>query len=116
MTKYEESKWFCENELIEVAHRMRIMEEEMDKVYKASMYLIGKYKKELIDEFKVKVTPKEDFSKCKIFGKSPNGFSDTLYDFYVEGKVFDIISEEMKKKYPDPWYSYGRLDFSEVEK
>jgi hypothetical protein len=31
MTKYEESKWFCEKEIIEIASRMKTMEEEVSK-------------------------------------------------------------------------------------
>ena len=30
MTKYEEAKWFCEKQIIEIASRMKTMEEEVD--------------------------------------------------------------------------------------
>ena len=49
--------------MIDAAHHIKVMEEEVDKVHKVSMYLIEKYKNELIEEFKDKVTPKEDFSR-----------------------------------------------------
>ena len=115
MTKYEESKWICEKEMIEVAYRIKNMEEEMDKVYKASMYIIGKYKKELIEEFKIKVTPKEDFFKCSIFEDTPKKFNETIYESYVEREIFDVIGEEMKKKYPNPWYTDGISSTKEKE-
>lgn len=81
--------------------------EEVDRVYKASMYIIGKYKKELIEEFKVNVPSKDEFFNHEFFEKTTDKFSDSLYDFYVERQVFNAIGEEMKKKYPDPWYNYG---------
>lgn len=115
MTKYEEAKWFCEKEIIEIASRMKTMEEEVDRVYKASMYIIGKYKKELIEEFKVNVPSKDEFFNHEFFEKNTDNFTDSLYDFYVERQVFNAIGEEMKKKYPDPWYSYGITNVSKEE-
>ena len=107
MTRYEEAKWFCEKEIIEIASRMKTMEEEVDRVYKAAMYIIGKYKNELIEEFKVKIPSKDEVFNNESFVKTTDKFTDSLYDFYVEREIFNVIGEEMKKRYPDPWYSYG---------
>ncbi|MBR6081226.1 MAG: hypothetical protein IKP60_13875 [Treponema sp.] len=115
MTRYEEAKWFCEKEMIDAAHHIKVMEEEIDKVHKVSMYLIGKYKKDLIEEFKVKVTSKEDFFKTGIFNMVPTDSSDAMYEAHVIMEVFDKIGEEMKKKYPEPWYSYGITNVSKEE-
>ena len=116
MTKYEKAKWLCEKEMIDAAHHIKIMEEETDKVHKVSMYLIGKYKKELIEEFKVKVTSKEDFFKTGIFNGVPTDFSEAMYEGYILMEIFNIIGEEMKKKYPEPWYSYGVATDTNKEK
>ena len=68
---------------------------------------IGKYKNELIEEFKVKMPSKNEFFNNEFLGKTTDKFTDSLYDFYVEREIFNVIGEEMKKKYPEPWYSYG---------
>lgn len=102
--------------MIEIASRMKTMEEEVDRVYKASMYIIGKYKKELIEEFKVNVPSKDEFFNHEFLGKTTDKFTDSLYDFYVERQVFNVIGEEMKKKYPEPWYSYGAATDTNKEK
>ncbi|MBR7080698.1 MAG: hypothetical protein IKI40_09295 [Treponema sp.] len=115
MTKYEKAKWLCEKEMIDAAHHIKVMEEEIDKVQKVSMYLIGKYKKELIEEFKVKITSKEDFFKTGIFNGVPTDSSEAMYEGYIVMEVFNAIGEEMKKKYPHPWYSYGITNVSKEE-
>lgn len=116
MTRYEESKWFLEEKMIDAAHHIKTMEEEIDKVQKVSMYLIGKYKKELIEEFKVKVTSKEDFFKTGIFNGIPKDSSEAMYEGYIVMEIFNVIGEEMKKKYPEPWYSYGAATDTNKEK
>ena len=114
MTKYEKAKWLCEKEMIDAAHHIKVMEEEIDKVQKVSMYLIGKYKKELIEEFKVKITARDDFFKTGIFNGVPN--SEAMYEGYIVMEIFNIIGEEMKEKYPEPWYSYGVATDTNEEK
>mgnify|MGYP006916038594 CR=1 FL=1 len=108
MTEYENSKWLCEKNLLEAAHNIRNMEEQIDKVYKVSMYIIRKYGDELQKDFKAKIMSKEDFMKQKILGDTlSDDFCKNMYDYYVNQAIFDKIAEEMKKQYPEPWYSYG---------
>ena len=108
MTEYENSKWMCEKNLLEAAHCIRNMEEHIDKVYKVSMYLIQKYHDELQKEFEADIISEDEYIKQMSFGGvSAKDFGKSLYDYYVEQTVFEKIAENMKKRYPDPWYCYG---------
>ena len=59
------------------------VEKNIDKIYKINIYLMRKYKDNLIKEF-----------------GSENNFIQWL-------KIFEDIVKQMNEEMPEPWYTYG---------
>jgi len=118
MTEYEETKYICENSLLEAAHiltdtarNIRKQEIALDKVHKISMYMMSKYRESLIRDLKIDVMSKDKFfkdrSQYKLSGVVEEKLDEWAYDNYVFSLIQDAVAEEMNKKYPAPWYSYA---------
>ena len=60
--------------------------EQADKMYKVNIYLLRKYKNDLIKEFKGE---------------------DEIYEYIKLMNIFEEIAKVMNEEIPGPWYTYG---------
>lgn len=64
------------------------MDQQFDKIVRINYYLLEKYGNDLWKDFGMKKT------------------GDKITDMWSAMKIFDIIYEQEKKKYPFMWYEY----------
>ncbi len=97
--EYRKAKYNLEKKALELASEFHTLENLADGNYKVSMWLMSRFKKELLEEFKDKL----DDETIKIFAH----LGDNINSFIAYTKVYSLILEEMKEKMPEPWYNYG---------
>lgn len=102
MTEYEKNKMYISNKAIEIAELIKKQEETMDTVQKVNIYLLRKYKDELLKEFEIDVANEEKFIAEVI--KTDN---ESIKQGLIINKIYSKIAEKMNKEMPDPWYCYG---------
>lgn len=94
------------NDLLESIH---FMEQQIDDIYKINMYLMRRYKDDLIKDLGVKKPteiPEEAKMLASIFKVCPMD-EDSLLDQIMFMQATNKIKEIMHKEMPDPWYCYG---------
>ena len=80
----------------------------MDDMYKINLYLMRRYKDDLIKEFNIDmpegVLDDPWFKMLEtIFNQKVDSENETL----ILSLITNRIREEMKKEMPEPWYCYG---------
>ena len=90
MTPYQEAKYSLEGKAIEIASQLRSMEEQIDTVQKVNIYLMRKYRDELLAEFgDLAVGYKE--TCASLFGeKPPKEFEDALVIRHLYDKIAEV--------------------------
>lgn len=88
---------------VQLAADIERMEESYDKIQKVNIWLMRRYRKDLIEEFSDEKI-KEDYSE--IFNLK-NADTKGLKEALIVSHLFDRIAEEMNKEMPLPWYMYG---------
>ena len=80
----------------------------MDRLYKINLYLLRKYKDDLIKEFNIEI-PEGVFNDpwFKLLETTFNQKVDKEDETLIMSLITSKIEEEMKKEMPDPWYCYG---------
>ena len=107
-TDYLVTKSYLESQALELASGLRRLEEEMDDMYKINLYLLRKYKDDLIQDLQIEI-PEGIFNDpwFKLFETAFNQHVDseneTLLMILITNKIKDIMKEEL----PLPWYCYG---------
>ena len=80
----------------------------MDKIYKVNLYLMRKYKDDLINNYKIKDTTIPEEMKAimlTIFKQEVD--MDQAQELFKFSQIIDMMFEEINKEFPDPWYCYG---------
>lgn len=105
-TKYVNTKSYLEQKALDLANAVSHIDEQLDDMYKINLYLLRRYKDDLIKEFNLENEnlPEEWVAMLeKVF--------NTTYDPQNEAiklkRISDIILDKMKKEMPDPWYCYS---------
>lgn len=99
MTEIEKTHYTIARKTIEIASDIERLEREMDKVQKVNIYLLRKYREELLKEF-------PDTSKpiSELLGDiNKVDLSETMKIL----SLYDRIAEKMNEEMPEPWYCYG---------
>lgn len=102
MTEYEKNKMYIANKAVEIVDLIKKQEETTDTVQKVNIYLLRKYKDELLKEFEIDVAKEEKFIAEIV--KTNN---ESIKQLLIINKIYSIIAEKMNKEMPDPWYCYG---------
>lgn len=108
MDSYLTSKSQLTNKVLEWVKDIQNIEWQMDRLYKINLYLLRRYKDDLIKEFNIEV-PEGIFNDpwFKLLESTFNQNVDTESETLILSLITSKIEEEMKKEMPDPWYCYG---------
>ena len=113
MNEYLISKSHLTNKILEQINDIQALEKQTDRLYKINLYLLRRYKDDLIKEFNINI-PKgvlEDpwFKLLETtFNQKITMEDETLILSLITSKIEEKMNEEM----PEPWYCYG---FGEME-
>ena len=107
---YLKAKSMFAEKLGDLLGSMQFMEKQVDDIYKINMYLMRRYKDDLIKDLGIK-RPTEIKKKKKmlasIFKVCPIDEDSSLLDQIMFMQATNKIKEIMNKEMPDPWYCYG---------
>ena len=108
MDNYLASKSQLTNKILDWVKDIQNIEQQMDRLYKINLYLLRRYKDDLIKEFNIEV-PEGIFNDpwFKLLESTFNQKVDTENETLIMSLITSKIEEEMKKEMPDPWYCYG---------
>lgn len=106
---YLKAKSMFAEKLGDLLGSMQFMEKQVDDIYKINMYLMRRYKDDLIKDLGIE-RPTEIPARVKtladIFKIDPLN-EETLIDQMMFAQATNKIKEIMNKEMPDPWYCYG---------
>lgn len=107
-TDYINTKSYLAQQALDLANTLSHIDEQMDDMYKINLYLLRRYKDDLIKEFKIDIPEgvlEDPWFKLleTTFNQKVNLGSETL----LLSLIANCIKEKMKKEMPDPWYCYG---------
>lgn len=105
---YINTKSYLAQQALDLANTLSRIDEQLDDSYKINIYLLRRYKEDLIKEFNIEL-PENIFDDPwykifeKTFIKNELAKDDTLILMLIMNK----IKEKMKEEMPNPWYCYG---------
>lgn len=103
MEKYQEARYILEGKAIEMAKVLRGMEEEMDNIHKVNVYLMRRYRDELLEEFKDDINNEKNLFVDLFGDKVDSNMKEAIAIRFMYQKIASL----MKKEMPDPWYMYS---------
>ena len=108
MDNYLASKSQLTNKVLDWVKDIQNIEWQMDRLYKINLYLLRRYKDDLIKEFNIEV-PEGIFNDpwFKLLETTFNQKIDKEDETLIMSLITSKIEEEMKKEMPDLWYCYG---------
>lgn len=107
--EYLKAKSMFAGKLNDLLESMHFMEQQIDDIYKINMYLMRRYKDDLIKDLGIErptELPEEAKMLASIFKVCPID-KDTLLNQIMFMQATNKIKEIMKQEMPDPWYCYG---------
>lgn len=107
--EYLKAKSMFEGKLSDLLESVHFMEQQIDDIYKINMYLMRRYKDDLIKDLGIErptELPEEAKLLSSIFKICPID-EDTLLNQIMFMQATNKIKEIMNKEMPDPWYCYG---------
>lgn len=117
-TDYLKAKSMFVGKLDDLLGSVQFMEEQVNDIYKINMYLMRKYKDDLIKDLGIErppEIPEEAKLLSSIFKVCPMD-EETLLDQMIFLQATNKIKEIMNKEMPDPWYCYGFRSNKSTEK
>ena len=108
MNEYLMTKSHLTNKILEWVNEIQSLEKQTDRLYKINLYLLRKYKDDLIKEFNINIPEgvlNDPWFKLleTTFNQKVTMEDETLILSLITSK----IEEEMNKEMPEPWYCYG---------
>lgn len=108
MNKYLVEKHIFSEQILNLTNSLQSIENQMDDLYKINLYLLRRYKDDLIKEFNIEIPEKvfnDPWFKLleTVFNQNVDHEDETL----IFSLIISKIRETMKKEMPDPWYCYG---------
>jgi hypothetical protein len=98
-----------ESNILDLMKDLKLIEQQNDDLYKINLYLIRKYKDELVRDLDIKrptEIPPEAKMLTAIFPATEFNEQEFL-DQYVIISAINKIRDIMKEEMPEPWYCYG---------
>lgn len=108
MNEYLVTKSHLTNKVLEWINEIQSLEQQTDRLYKINLYLLRKYKDDLIKEFNIEI-PENIFNDpwFKLLEATFNDKVDYENETLILSLITTKIEEEMKKEMPEPWYCYS---------
>ena len=107
--EYLKAKSMFAEKLGDLLGSMQFMEKQVDDIYKINIYLMRRYKDDLIKDLGIErptEIPEEAKMLASIFKVCPID-EDSLLNQIMFMQAMNKIKEIMNKEMPDPWYCYG---------
>lgn len=107
--EYLKAKSMFAGKLNDLLGSIQVMEKQADDMYKINMYLMRRYKDDLIKDLGIErptYLPARVKTLADIFKIDPLN-EETLIDQMMIAQATNKIKEIMNKEMPDPWYCYG---------
>lgn len=107
-TEYINTKSYLTQQILDLANTLSRIDEQLDDMYKINLYLLRRYKDDLIKEFNIDIPEgvlDDPWFKLleKTFNQNINFENETL----ILSLILNRIKDKMKEEMPDPWYCYG---------
>ena len=108
MNEYIQTNSHLTHKVLDFINEIQNLEQQMDRLYKINLYLLRKYKNDLIKEFNIEI-PENIFNDpwFKLLEATFNSKIDCENETLILSLITAKIEEEMKKKMPEPWYCYS---------
>ena len=108
MNEYLATKSHLTNKILEWVNEIQALEKQTDRLYKINLYLLRKYKDELIKEFDIDIPEgilDDPWFKLleSAFNQQITMENETLILSLITSKIEQKMNEEM----PEPWYCYS---------
>lgn len=108
MNEYLTAKSHLANKILEWVNEIQALEKQTDRLYKINLYLLRKYKDELIKEFNIDIPEgilDDPWFKLleSAFNQQITMENETLILSLITSKIEQKMNEEM----PEPWYCYS---------
>ena len=108
MNEYLATKSHLTNKILEWVKEIQSLEKQTDRLYKINLYLLRKYKDDLIKEFNINIPEgvlNDPWFKLleTTFNQKITAEDETLILSLITSRIEDIMNKEM----PEPWYCYG---------
>ena len=108
MNEYLATKSHLTNKVLEWINEIQSLEKQTDRLYKINLYLLRKYKDDLIKEFNINIP--EEVLEDPWFKLLETTFNQKITmedETLILSLITSKIEEEMNKEMPEPWYCYG---------
>lgn len=108
MNEYLVSKSRLTNKVLEWADDIQDLEKQVDRLYKINLYLLRRYKDDLMKEFSINIPEgvlDDPWFKLleATFNQNIDYENETLALSLITSQIENIMYKEM----PEPWYCYG---------
>ena len=108
MNEYLMTKSHLTNKILEQVNEIQSLEKQTDRLYKINLYLLRKYKDDLIKEFNINIPEgvlNDPWFKLleTTFNQKVIMEDETLILSLITSKIEQKMNEEM----PEPWYCYS---------
>ena len=103
---YLNTKSYLEQKALDLANAVSHIDEQLDDMYKINLYLLRRYKDDLLKEFQLEndELPQEWVDMLsKVFNTTYDPKNESIQLMRITNK----IKEKMKEEMPYPWYCYG---------
>ena len=97
--EYRKAKYQLEKKTLEIASDFKTLESLADGNYKVTLWLMQRFKKELLEEFKDNLDDEVT--------KAVTMLGDKVENFAIYMQIYYLILNKMEEKMPEPWYNYG---------
>lgn len=108
MNEYLATKSHLTDKVLEQINDIQALEKQTDRLYKINLYLLRKYKNDLIKEFNIDI-PKGVLNDpwFKLLETTFNQKITMEDETLILSLITSRIEEEMNKEMPEPWYCYS---------
>ena len=108
MNEYLATKSHLTNKILEWVDDIQLLEKQIDRLYKINLYLLRRYKDDLIKEFNIDI-PKRVLEDpwFKLLETTFNQKITMEDETLILSLITSKIEEEMNKEMPESWYCYG---------
>ena len=108
MNEYLVTKSHLTNKVLDWINEIQALEQQTDRLYKINLYLLHKYKDDLIKEFNIDI-PKGtlDDPWFKLLEATFNQKIDMEDETLILSLITSKIEQKMNEEMPEPWYCYS---------